>query len=138
MEITHDVLVDLLPLYVSGEGSADTRRLVEEHVAQDAALARLANAMRAELNVPATVPSALADRETNALERTRKLLRRRQWTLALAFFFTFLPLTFAWSGSELTFWMVRDEPASRLLWISAAYLWFQYYRLQRRLRPSML
>ena len=138
MQVTHDVLVDLLPRDVSGEGSADTRRLVEEHIARDAALARLANAMRAELNVPATMPSALADQQTNALERTRKLLRRRQWTFALALFFTFLPLTFAWSGSELTFWMVRDEPGSRLFWIGAAYLWFQYYRLQRRLRPSNL
>lgn len=138
MQVTHDVLVDLLPLYVSGEGSADTHQLVEEHIARDAALARLANAMRAELNVPATVPSPLADQQTNALERTRKLLRRRQWTLALALFFTFLPLTFAWSGSELTFWMVRDEPGSRLFWIGAAYLWFQYYQLQRRLRPSNL
>lgn len=139
MQVTHDVLVDLLPLYVSGEGSADTRRLVEEHITRDPALARLSDAMRAALNVPVVArSSATTDSQTKALERTRTQLRRRSWTLALAIFFTFLPFTFAWSGGQFTFLMFRDEPGSRLLWLSGAFLWFQYYRLNKKLRPSNL
>jgi hypothetical protein len=69
--------------------------------------------------------------------RTRKVLRRRAWTLGLALFFTCLPLTFAFHGNAMTFFMARDEPGSRLLWLSAAYLWFDYVRQGRRLETKL-
>ena len=42
MEVTRDVILDLLPLYLSGEASADTQVLVKEYLARDPDLARLA------------------------------------------------------------------------------------------------
>jgi hypothetical protein len=33
--------------------------------------------------------------------------------------------------------MARDEPASRLLWLVAAYLWFDYVRRARRLETKL-
>jgi hypothetical protein len=42
MEITRDVILDLLPLYLAGEGSPVTRALVEQYLETDSALARLA------------------------------------------------------------------------------------------------
>jgi anti-sigma factor RsiW len=35
MKITRDIVLDLLPLYLAGEASADTRALVEEYVQTD-------------------------------------------------------------------------------------------------------
>ncbi|MCK4539149.1 MAG: hypothetical protein KAV42_10175 [Candidatus Krumholzibacteria bacterium] len=42
MKITRDVILDLLPLFVSGEGSPDTRKLVEEYIETDPEMAELA------------------------------------------------------------------------------------------------
>jgi hypothetical protein len=43
MEITRDVILDLLPLYVADEVSADTRALVEAYLEGDPQLAKIAS-----------------------------------------------------------------------------------------------
>src|SRR5207247_1434877 len=130
MKITRDVINDLLPAYASGEASADTRALIEELSAQDPEIARLVESARLEsahlertnpmLQNPVSLPPNL-ERET--VMRTRAVLRRRSWTLALALVFTLMPFAFT-IGSPTTFWMWRDAPGSRLLLLGAAYLWF--------------
>ena len=47
MNVTREIVKDLLPLYVSGEASADTRTLVESFLREDPELARLVDALRA-------------------------------------------------------------------------------------------
>ena len=42
MKITRDVILDLLPLYLAGEASQDTRELVENYLENDQELATLA------------------------------------------------------------------------------------------------
>ena len=42
MKITRDVILDLMPLFVSGEGSLDTRKLVEEYIETDPEMAEIA------------------------------------------------------------------------------------------------
>lgn len=139
MTVTNDVIMDLLPLYVAGEASADTRRLVEERLQSDPQLARLADGIRSQLSAPPPERATLdADSARSALERTRKLLRRRTWTLAFALFFTFLPLSFAGTDGKLVFLMLRDEPGSGLFWVVALFLWAHYYVVQRKLRISNL
>lgn len=136
MKITRDVVTDLLPAYLSGEASADTSALVEEFLADHADFARIVAASkegRSDALLTPT-PNVSPDVERDALARTRALVHRRTWTIALAWFFTCLPLTFAFSDGRVTFFMLRDEPGSRLLWIAAAYLWVQLAVLQRRLR----
>jgi anti-sigma factor RsiW len=44
MKLDPEVIQDLLPLYLAGEASPATRRLVDEHLAADPELARLARA----------------------------------------------------------------------------------------------
>jgi hypothetical protein len=133
MEVTREMVIDLLPLYESGEASADTRAAVEEFLRRDPSLARLTK--RAEPETPARPATEL---ERQAVTRTRTVIRRRSWTLALAVFFTALPFTFAFSGDSVTFFMLRDGPGSRLFLIAAAWLWIEYLRLTRRLRGSGL
>ena len=48
-----------------------------------------------------------------------------------------MPLVFAFDSHGITFFMLRDEPGSRLLWLSAAWLWFDYVRQTRRLRAQL-
>ena len=136
MKITRDVIIDLLPAYLADEASADTRALVQEFLADNPEFARIVSASK-ERNSDALLtptPNLSPNVERDALARTRALVRRRTWTIALAVFFTCLPLTFAFSDGRVTFLMLRDEPGSRLLWIAAAYLWVQLAVLQRRLR----
>ena len=134
MKITRDVISDLLPAYVSGDATADTRALVDEMSLQDPEIARLIESARQErsdpmLQNPVSLPPNL-ERET--VKRTRALLRRRSWTLGLAIWLTFLPLTMVYTG-HIDFLMFRDQPGSRLLWIAAAFLWVEYVRQTRRL-----
>lgn len=136
MKITRDVVSDLLPAYVSGEATADTRALIEELSANDADIARLVASARQErsdpmLQNPVPLPPNI-ERET--VVRTRALLRRRSWTLALALCLTLTPIMFGFDVGGVTFWMWRDVPGSRLLLLGASFLWFDYVRQGRRLR----
>jgi hypothetical protein len=133
MQVTREIVIDLLPLYESGEASADTRVAVEEFLRQDPSLAQLRH--QGDGEEAAATGAAL---ERRAVERTRGVIRRRAWTLALAVFFTLMPFTFAFSHGHVTFFMFRDQPGSRLFLVSAAWLWVQYALLTRRLRRTGL
>jgi len=89
MNISKNVIRDLLPAYVAGEASADTRGVVENALAGDAAL-------RAEAAMIGTVPEAFvtppAALGLDTLKRTQRLLRRRTLLAGLAVFFSTLPL----------------------------------------------
>ena len=86
MTVTRQVVRDLWPLYVAGEASEDTRRLVDEYLAQDA---ELAGALRAEAEQ--TAPATLdlpPDHEARTLDRVKARLRRRSPFRLLALAFT--------------------------------------------------
>jgi hypothetical protein len=92
MNISKDVIRDLLPVYVAGEASAETRVLVEESLAQDAEL-------RAEVSELGTVPAmpqppAPADLGVVALKHTQRLLRKRSVLVGFCYFFTALTFAF--------------------------------------------
>jgi anti-sigma factor RsiW len=57
MEVTRDVILDLLPLYLGGEASADTQALVKEYLEHDPDLARLARQWQERL--PGLPPAPL-------------------------------------------------------------------------------
>ena len=144
MNITRDVVADLLPAYLAGEASADTRALVEEFARQDAEFARLLAAQRAELALGAQALRAPAaglppDHELRTLERTRRMAARLRWLMALALAFTAFPLSFVFQGGRLTFLLVRDVPVLALAcWVSAATFWLLFLSTRRRLRGSGL
>jgi hypothetical protein len=126
MQVTRNVIVDLMPLYNSGEASHDTRALVEDYLRRDPALRQLVDANDAEEPPPAP----RSDAERIAIQKTRKLLRRRQWVMAFALLCTLLPLSFGDLDGGF-FVMFRDMPWSRALWPVAGMLWFWYARLHR-------
>jgi anti-sigma factor RsiW len=141
MNITRDVITDLLPAYLSGESSADTQALVDEFLRGDSEFASIVQAARrgqpGESLLAGQRPIA-PDQEREAIRRTRAVIRRQSWTFAFAIFFTLLPLSFAFGAEGIRFLMLRDEPQSALFWIPAGYLWFRYLRMQRRLRATGL
>lgn len=54
MKITRNVILDLLPLYLADEASADTRTLVEEYLETDPELERMAK--QAAIELPGDIP----------------------------------------------------------------------------------
>ena len=56
MEVTRDVILDLLPLYLANEASADTRALVKEYLEHDPDLAQLARQWQERLPGPPPAP----------------------------------------------------------------------------------
>jgi anti-sigma factor RsiW len=139
MHVTRDVVRDLLPAYLSGDASADTRSLVEAFAATDPELSREIETLRAGAGLlPATAPPDPSV-EKRALAEAQQQLRTRTSTFAMALFFTLLPFSFVVSGDRITFLMVRDAPTIAFCWwLTAAVMWFWHWRVRRRLRVTGL
>ena len=140
MRITRDVVTDLLPLYASGEASADSRALVDEYLRSDPEFAAMVHATEEQQTdplLPAPVVSLPEGSEKAALERSRTVLRWRSWTMGLALFFTLLPFTMVHTDT-IRFLMIRDQPRSAAFLVVAACLWMYYHRLNRRLAGTGL
>lgn len=90
MQVTKAIIQDLLPVYLAGEASSETRAAVEEFLAGDAELRGLVEAAGKHSLPEVDAPSASL--EIRSLERTRRLLGQKNFWLAFALIFTFAPL----------------------------------------------
>lgn len=82
MNVTRDVILDLLPLYVAGEASPATRELVEEYLKGDPELAARAREMHAQMGA-SHLPSLAPETEMKSLRRTRQVLAWQRWLFGL-------------------------------------------------------
>ena len=137
MNVTREIVKDLLPLYVAEEASEESRAAVQEWLRTDPELARLAAELRDDAAPPATrVPQASGQA---ALAATKALLRRRSWLLALALLFSGLPVSFAFDSGGLRFFMLRDAPLMSSICLAMALgLWIAFGVVTRRLRVTGL
>ena len=74
MNITRNVILDLLPLYVANEVSADTRTLVENYLETDSELANVAKQL-APMERPRDIPVPLS--QDDQMKAYRKARRRQ-------------------------------------------------------------
>ncbi len=135
MIVTRDIARDLLPIYLAGEASADTRRVMESLMADDPVFAReVAAASRVDLALPET-PAPPQSAEKQALESAKLRLKHRTSTLVMAVFFTLAPFMFMFDGSGITFVLWRDKPVVALAWwFTAAVLWGWHFWIRSRTR----
>ena len=90
MEITRNVILDMLPLYLSDEVSADTRALVEEYLETDPALAKIAKQPTA-IALPNDIPIPLSKEDKmEAYREAKRLMSRRIVILAVVIAFALL------------------------------------------------
>jgi hypothetical protein len=138
MNITREVITDLLPVYLSKEASNDTRALVEEFFKQDPEFAAMVNDRKGdELLQRAPVAPLTQDHERETLQRTKSALKWRTHWLALAILFTLMPLSCVFSSKGLEWIMIRDASyAANTYFILAAASWIQYFRTRRKVRLS--
>jgi len=137
MNVTREVVTDLLPLYESGDASPDTRALVDQFLQSDPEFAQLVQALRTRREPrPAVSASPGPDVERDAVNRTRRALRVRSWIMGFAIFFTLVPFSFVKFSGQPTIFLWRDAPNSRLFLVLAVILWLAYLRQSWKLRPS--
>jgi anti-sigma factor RsiW len=139
MTITRDVITDLLPLYLAGEASADTRALLEQYLRDNPAFAaeirEHAEKAAAALGTPPVSPPP--DHEKATLERIRRFNRHRTHTLVLAIVYSVLPFTFVFGGDGIEWVMLRDSPKQAIgFGIAGIGCWIAYYILGWRLRSG--
>jgi len=138
MNITKDVITDLLPLYLAGEASPDTRRLLEdylhEHPEFAADVQAAADRSTALLHAAGT-GAPLPDHEKATLERVRRFNHRRTVLLALAIGMLLTSFAFSFDGDRIRWIMLRDSPVQALLFLVTAFgCSLVYLRMGRRLR----
>jgi hypothetical protein len=134
MNVTKDIINDLIPLYVANECSADTRALVEEylqqHPHQAEELPRIITAP-----VPGAVPPAKGLDEVRAFREARRRLRRRSWLMAIAIFLSLAPFSFSSDGGR-TWWMLRDATGSAFVYATLGLVFWIIYAVDRRRSKS--
>ncbi len=140
MKITKNIILDLLPLYFSGEASKDTVTFVENFFADHPDFAEEAQKLKANL-IPNEIPISLTQEdEMKTLNKTRLMIRLRSIFLPIAIFFTLLPFSFVASSERgLVMWVVRDFPGAAIIFGSIALIsWIGYFVVRQRLSVTAL
>ena len=97
-KITRNVILDLIPLYLAGEASQDTKELVEEYLETDKELAEMAK-QSTTFNLPADVPVPLEKDQALQLYIEAK----RQMTIRIAIIGLTIVIVMAFFGAMITF-----------------------------------
>jgi hypothetical protein len=137
MNVTRDTIIDLLPLYLSGEASSATQHLVSEFLAKDPELGTLAREQRAALTNPLPSRATTPDLETRSFVRTRKRVVAQRWSFGLAWLFTAVALSteLQVENSRIVSARLALLRAPILLAVvatAAAGCWLAYFALRRR------
>jgi len=141
MNVTREVVTDLLPIYFSGEASGDTKVLVEDYFRLDPDFERIARSAATPLETLRTAApiAASPEKEKRDLESVLWGLRRRQWLFGVGLFFTLVPLSFDFIHGHIVSLMVRDSPWHAAFdWSLAAVLWFLYFARLRWRTASLV
>jgi hypothetical protein len=137
MNVTKDVVFDLLPIYAAGEASPDTVKLVEEYLREDPELARMAEELRSH-PLPEVRTELPPTQEKEALNKTRWLLRLRGWLIGFGWASTVLPFSFQFGEGGFHFLYLEGSPIVALSLCLSATFWVAYYFVNRRLRGTRL
>jgi len=92
MNVTREVIYDLLPAYFAGDASDDTRALIEAYFATDPEFARMASRFQSLIAERQHPGAALEERERNAFCSARAAVELPQKTRAMALGFGFASL----------------------------------------------
>ena len=141
MNITREVVTDLLPIYFSGEASSDTKSLVEEYFRDNPDFERMAHRAGMPLETLRTAPPVAAgsEKEKRDLESVRCGLDRRKWLFGVSLFLTLSPLSFYFTHGHLSSLMGPNALWEAAFdWSMAAFFWLLYFAQPRRRVASLV
>ena len=127
MKMTEDIIIDLLPVYQSGEASEDTIKAVEQYLEENPAFKKILSNFDNKL-ISNEVDQPHSKIEKEALMRVKKILRTRSILLGVALFLSLMPLSNAGNSTDgLTWLMFRDAPNVAILFgVAALFAWIAY------------
>ncbi|MBK6764914.1 MAG: hypothetical protein IPG71_01025 [bacterium] len=104
--ITREIALDLIPVYLAGEASTQTKALVEAYARTDPYVKRLLDAGES-FQLPTTSTPITPDIDMETLKHTRSRVSRQVWQLSIAIGCSLLAISFGWSGTFLAigFWI---------------------------------
>jgi hypothetical protein len=139
MNVTRDVIHDLLPAYLAGEVSADTKALVEEFLLGDPDLARTVSSLRSNL-LPEPPIALRPTQEKETLRMTKRLLRLRGILMGLGIVLTLLPFSQQLENGRITWTFLHNTPTpvTVLVFLAALACWGSYLYVRRRLQGTDL
>jgi len=131
MNVTGDVINDLLPLYYSGECSGDTKKLVEEFLKEHPDFRR--TIPNESGFFPSAIPQALEKTdEMRALKRTQRLIMLRSYIMGCAIFCSLMPFAFLYAGGNF-YWLFKESPLTAVVYgILGIILWIVYIVVKRK------
>jgi len=135
MNVTKDIINDLMPLYAANECSGDTRALVEEYLQRNP---QQAEDLRRIMNtsLPRTTPANRNLDETRSFREARCRLRRRSWLMGFAIFFSLAPFSFV-STNGRTWWLLRDASGSAFVYAAIGLVLWLIYAVDRSRSRSL-
>jgi anti-sigma factor RsiW len=139
MNVTREVIVDLLPVYLSGEASPATCSLVEEFLKQDAEFAKRVRLQWAESFAKLAPSAPPPELELRSLRRTHHLLALQKWLFAIGIgcFATALSFRFSFVGGRLQgpHFLLLDDPLAFASYVAPGLAcWIAYFIMRRRFR----
>ena len=137
MTVSRDTIIDLIPLYLSGEASNATQQLVREYLAADPQLADLVKGQEGALSPAFATPPRSPDLEATSFRRARKRLAAQRWAFGLAWLFTAMSLSTEVSIENAHIVSARlaliDAPVLLgIVAMVATICWLVYFDLRRR------
>jgi len=135
MNVTKEIINDLIPLYVANECSADTRALVEDYLQRNPQQAEELRQIM-ETSIPKAAPSATNLDEMRSFREARRHVRRRSWLMGFAIFFSLAPFSFVWAHGGVS-WLLRDAPASAAMYAALGVVFWIIYAVQRSRSRSL-
>ncbi len=144
MKVTRNVINDLLPAYLFGEVSTDSRALVEEFLEQDPEFARSVVQSKkedlAKIDLLKGADMRLSpDHEMQTFARTKAMLKRRKWLFALALVCTLFPFSIISENGHRTWMMIRDDPRMAVISLAVSVgFWIALFATNRQLRTTGL
>lgn len=134
MNITHNVIRDLLPLYADNAVSPDTRALVEEYLQLNPEVAKEVAELRAP--VPASYFGADQRTELASLKATKRRLNMRGVWMGLGIFFSASVLGVYFDGEQMK-WVWNSFPAGSIIaGMLGAFSWLLFGLSHRRTRAA--
>jgi hypothetical protein len=141
MNVTQEVVTDLLPVYFSGEASRDTKLLVDEYFRENPDFERMARSAGTPLETLRAAPlvTAASEKEKRDLESVRCGLDRRKWLFGLSLFLTLSPLSFYFTHGH-AFSLIGPDGLweAAFDWSMAAFFWYLYFAQLRRRAASFV
>ena len=130
MNVTRQVISDLLPVYLSGEASGDTKALVEDYFRQDPEFESIARTAAAPLETLRAAAPIVAspERKKRDLEGVFLGLKRRKWLFGVSLYLTLSPLSVEFTRGHIASLMLPQALWHAAYdWSLAAVLWFLYF-----------